>query len=180
MIEGEAVTGELDALVILHVLVAHGVDMVVVGGLAVAHHGFVRATKDVDVVPRPEPANMRSLWEALTTIGARPLSLGDFRSEELPAPFSLESLLLGGNWDLATRHGRLDILRHIEGALETDDDYARLRRNAEAAVFDFGTVWFAGYEDLLDLKTIAGRGQDLVDIRALREARGDTRPNGSG
>jgi len=35
-------------------------------------------------------------------------------------------------------------------------------------------VLFVGYNDLLDLKTIAGRGQDLVDIRALGEARGAT------
>jgi hypothetical protein len=36
------------------------------------------------------------------------------------------------------------------------------------------TVLFASYEDLIDFKNIAGRDQDLIDIRALREARGET------
>ena len=135
MNERSPMTGELDALAVFRALVDHDADGVIVGGLAVGHHGFVRATKDVDVVPRPGPENMRRLWEALASIEARPLALGDFRPAELPAPFSLESLLLGVNWDLATAHGRVDILQHIDGALETEDDYARLRANAEPAVW---------------------------------------------
>jgi len=34
----------------------------------------------------------------------------------------------------------------------------------------------SSYEDLIDFKNLAGRDQDLTDIRALREARGDIAP----
>ena len=44
---------QLDADTILRTLIAHDVEFVVIGGLAVGAHGFPRATKDVDVVPRP-------------------------------------------------------------------------------------------------------------------------------
>jgi hypothetical protein len=83
---------------------------------------------------------------------------------------------LGGNWDLSNRYGRLDVMQFLEGALEGPDDYQRLRREAVASDLGFGTVAFAGYEELLDLKQLAGREVDLIDVRALREARGDTAP----
>jgi len=35
-----------------------------------------------------------------------------------------------------------------------------------------GTVWFAGLDDLLEMKRAAGRDQDLMDITALRMAHG--------
>ena len=164
-----------DIPAILATLLDHDVRFVVIGGVAVAHHGYVRTTKDIDVVPEPGE-NLRRLWEALAEMDAEPLALGGLRPEELPARFTLQSLLEGGNWDLATDYGRVDILQYVTGKLERPDDYAGLVERADSARFDFGTVLFAGYEDLLDFKNLAGRDQDLIDIRALREARGDIGP----
>ena len=165
-----------DIPAILTVLVEHAVSFLVIGGVAVAHHGFVRATKDLDIVPAPDRANLSNLWEALVELKAQPLSLGDFRLEELPAPFNLEGLGGRGNWDLATMYGRIDILQYVVSKLETPEDYKRLDQTAEEARYDFGTVRYVSFEDLIDFKNIAGRDQDLIDIRALREARGDIAP----
>ena len=33
-----------------------------IGGVAVAFHAFVRATKDADIVPAPYPGNLDRLW----------------------------------------------------------------------------------------------------------------------
>jgi hypothetical protein len=164
-----------DVPAILSTLVEHEVAFVVIGGVAVAFHGYVRATKDLDLVPEPSQGNLARLWDALREMKAEPLALGDIRPEELPAPFTLESLFGLGNWDLATRHGRVDVLQYLVGKIESPEDYAGLAERAETARFDFGTVSFAGYEDLIDFKNLAGRDQDLTDIRALREARGDIR-----
>ncbi len=38
-----------------------GVDFIVIGGVAVGVHGFIRATKDLDIVPDPDPANLDRL-----------------------------------------------------------------------------------------------------------------------
>jgi hypothetical protein len=80
------------------------------------------------------------------------------------------------NRDLATKHGRIDVLQYVVGKVEAPDDHARLAERADRAHYDFGTVLFASYEDLIDFKNLAGRDQDLIDIRALREARGDIAP----
>ena len=38
-----------------------GVEYVLIGGLAVGAHGFPRATKDLDIVPAPDVANLQRL-----------------------------------------------------------------------------------------------------------------------
>ena len=163
-------------LAILATLVANDVEFLLVGGLAVAHHGYPRATKDIDVVPAPDSGNLARLRVALLELKAEMLAIGDFRPGELPVPLSVVALRGGANWDLRTAHGRLDVIQYLDGALETPEDYERLRSGAVPGRYPFGTVWVAGYDDLIDLKTLAGRDQDLIDIRALREANGDTAP----
>lgn len=46
---------------LIAVLFDGGVDYVLIGGLAVGAHGFPRATKDVDIVPAPDDANLNRL-----------------------------------------------------------------------------------------------------------------------
>ena len=165
-----------DVPAILATLIRNAVSFVVIGGVAVAHHGYVRTTNDIDIVPEPNEENLARLWNALAEMEARPLSLSDFRPEELPASFTLDRLLEFGNWDLATKYGRIDILQYVVGKLETPEDYERLAQAADETHFDFGTVRFPSFVDLIDFKNLAGRDQDMTDIRALREARGDIAP----
>jgi hypothetical protein len=93
----------------------------------------------------------------------------EFEDEELPDPLDPEALGLGGNWVLHTRLGRLDILQWIgEDAL-----WEKLAPAAvEAEIGDF-TVKMVSYEDLIALKEIAGRPEDLIDLQRLRQARGE-------
>jgi hypothetical protein len=48
-----------------------GVRYVIVGGLAVGAHGVIRATRDLDLVPDAEPANMDRLARILSDLGGR-------------------------------------------------------------------------------------------------------------
>jgi hypothetical protein len=59
-----------------------GVDYVLIGGLAVGAHGFPRATKDVDIVPRPRRREPRPLGERLRVIEAHNFGTGDFNPDE--------------------------------------------------------------------------------------------------
>lgn len=171
---GGARDAPLRALELLRVLVEHGVDFVVIGGFAVAAHGYERATKDVDVVPSPEIGNLARLVAALASLEARPFELKEFRLAELPVELDLDGLAKGGNWCVATRFGRLDVMQFVDRVLETADDYAALRGNALVVdIPGVGAVPYAGLDDLLLMKEAAGRDQDLVDIRAIREARGE-------
>jgi hypothetical protein len=50
---------------------AHGeVEVVLIGGYAVAYHGRPRATKDIDLVLEGSPANLERAAEALARFGA--------------------------------------------------------------------------------------------------------------
>lgn len=161
-------TEELDAETLLRTLVEHEVEFVVVGGLAVGFHGYARATKDLDVVPRPDPANNRRLYAALRTLAAEPIEVGEFRPDELPVPFGPGAFDAGGNWALRTTAGRIDVLQWLAGV----DGFEQLRANAAAATLArIGTVLFAGYEDLLAMKRAAGRPADRADVAALESVR---------
>ena len=53
-----------------------------IGGLALAAHGVVRGTKDVDIVPDPDPVNIKRLAAALAAMSAQ-VDLGDIDAAEL-------------------------------------------------------------------------------------------------
>lgn len=160
---------ELEADALLRRLLERGVDFVVIGGLAVAAHGYVRATKDLDVMPDPGRDNLARLLVALRDVHARPVETDEFRAEELPVQFDLDGLAGGGNWALRTDYGRLDVMQRVPGV----DGYGQLRTNALAVqVSDVGAVMFAGYDDLLSMKKAASRDVDLIDVARLEEARG--------
>jgi hypothetical protein len=161
----------LDADELLRVLLEHDVEFVVVGGFAVVAHGYTRATKDIDIVPRPTEKNRENLFAALAATDARPIKEGDLRAEEMPVAWTAEALSHGGNWALETRFGRLDVLQYIEG-VEAVESFSDLRARAFVVdVADVGSVAFAGYEDLVLMKEVAGRPRDLNDLAELREAR---------
>lgn len=156
---------------LLAVLAEHEVEFVVIGGVAVNAHGVIRATKDVDVVPRSTPENLARLWDALATVDAKPGELEGFRPEEMPVPWTLRSLIEGeGNWILHTRLGRIDVMQSVAGA----DGYEDLVRNALSATPpEVGRpILFAGLDDLIAMKQEAGRDQDMMDVTALRLANG--------
>ena len=50
---------------LLNTLVEDEVVFVIVDGCAVAAHGYVRATKGIDICPDPDPDNLRRLVDAL-------------------------------------------------------------------------------------------------------------------
>src|SRR5437773_866032 len=51
----------LRAYQVLATLREHHVEFVVIGGIALAAHGYIRGTKDVDIVPEPSPENLQRL-----------------------------------------------------------------------------------------------------------------------
>ena len=145
-----------------------GVEFIVIGGFAVSAHGHLRATKDLDIVPNPDPGNLARLAEALGGLNARVQGTEEFSEDEVVKP-DAEGLSRGGNFVLNTDHGRLDILQLVAPELE----YADLESAAvEDTVFGH-RVRFCGFDHLVAMKEAAGRPEDLIDLMRLREARGE-------
>lgn len=158
----------LEAEALLRVLAAHRVELVIIGGFALAAHGVIRGTKDIDIVPDPRSENIGRLAAALRELGAEVMLADDFSSSELGLAPDEDGLASGGNWVLRTNLGRLDVMQDVAGV----KSYESLREAAvERDVPGAGPFWFCGLDDLIAMKAAAGRPQDELDITSLQRAR---------
>lgn len=145
------------------------VEFVVIGGVAVGVHGFVRATKDLDIVPDPTPENLARLARVLTEIDAQHVGLEDFSPEEFPYdPTDPVQLAEGANFRLETSLGPIDIMQWVAG-IETDLAYGELAPQALSVRFRDAQIRVCGLEHLRTMKRAASRPQDLEDLRRLDE-----------
>lgn len=156
----------LDVEGLLAALDAASVRFVVIGGFAVGAHGYPRATKDLDIVPDPDPDNLRRLATVLADLDASVLGMEEFGEDEVIQP-DLAGLQMGGNFVLATNRGRLDIMQIVGPDLEYNDLEAAA---VEDEVFDH-RVRFCGFDHLIAMKEAAGRPEDEIDLQRLRESR---------
>lgn len=133
---------------------AHGVEYLLVGAYALAAHGRVRATGDLDVWIRPEPKNARRVMTALAEFGApvQGLSESDLTSADLVFQIGIAPL-------------RIDVLTAID-AVDFDDAW----RNRVESRFADQPVPVLSREDLIRNKRAAGRAQDLADLEWLEKS----------
>jgi hypothetical protein len=162
---GEPAIRPLDIEGLLAVLARHGVDYVVIGGVATQVHGHRRTTMDLDLTPDPDPENLTRLAAALDELEARPLDEGLAGAEISvgdPEGLALAAIVP----PLLTRHGQIHILKEPKGSRT----FERLRD--AALVIEIGGVEVAivSLDDLVRMKRAAGRPRDLDDIAALAEA----------
>jgi hypothetical protein len=145
-----------------------GVEYVLIGGLAVGAHGYPRATKDVDIVPGPEPANLERLAALLRALDAQHYGLGDFDPSEFPFdPHNAAERAEGRNFALSTRLGRLDVMQWVPG-IPGERAFEHLARGAVGTELNGRPVRVCSRGDLIAMKRAAGRPQDLVDLEELR------------
>jgi hypothetical protein len=152
--------GPFDPEALARTLNDHGVDYVVVGGVAAIRHGSRRTTLDLDIVPAPAPDNYRRLGEALAAIDAH---LRGVDAHLLGIdPRDPEELARGADLGLATDLGVLDVLQQLVGL-----DYPALRSRADPAQLGDQEIKVAHVDDLIAMKLRAGRPIDLQDIAAI-------------
>jgi hypothetical protein len=158
----------LQAEPLLRALGDHSVEFVIIGGFALSAHGVVRGTKDIDIVPDPDPTNLRRLAAALRALDAEIMLADDFDPAELGIEPDEHGLAMGGNWVLRTRLGRLDVMQDVAGlrSYQALRD-ASLKRDVPSA----GAFRFCGFDDLIAMKAAAGRPQDEIDVASLLRAR---------
>jgi hypothetical protein len=147
---------------LLSVFNTHRVKYLIVGGYAVSLHAQPRATKDIDILVRPDADNAESVYAALAMFGA-PLA------DLAPADFADRgSFFRMGREPLA-----VDILSEIPGV---DFDAAWERRvEGEIDLRTGLTANFISADDLVSAKLATGRPQDIADVAAIRQA-ATTRP----
>lgn len=135
------------------------VDYVVVGGFAVALHGAVRGTVDVDLVLRLTEKNFKNAEQAFIQLGLKarlPVDAAQvfhFRKEYI----NKRNLIA---WSFANPSNPIEIVEVI-----ITEDMAKIKK-----VFKkIGNISLpvASIKDLIKMKRKSGRKQDLLDIQAL-------------
>ena len=132
---------------------AQAVEHLVVGAHALAVHGHVRATKDLDVWVKPSRENAQKVMAALVEFGAvlHDLTIDDLSHPDLMFQIGLPPV-------------RIDIITAIDGV---EFDPAWLNR-IEANI-DGLAVPVLSRGDLIVNKRTAGRLQDLADVERLEQ-----------
>jgi hypothetical protein len=160
-------TDALNPEPLLRALHEAGVRHIIIGGFAVNAHGVIRPSRDLDIVPDPDPANLRRLAQLLAAIDARHVGLGDFDPDEFPFdPTRPEGLEGGANFRLETSLGDLDIMQWIAG-IEAEPAYTALAANALSGELGGVPLHVCGLDDLIAMKRAAGRPRDLDDLQRL-------------
>lgn len=155
-------------------LVSHGVNFVLIGGMAGIARGSSYPSYDLDVAYSREKANVSRLVSALKEIGVR------LRGAPADLPFQLDERTIenGANFTFVTPFGDLDILADVAGVRSYDELAAG---SEEKEIFGV-PVRVASLDHLIAMKSAANRPKDrnmveeyivLADEIRRREAEDD-------
>jgi hypothetical protein len=153
---------EFDLRGLLEALHEHDVRFVVIGGVAVGAHGYLRGTEDLDVVPDPEPANLRALGAALEALDS---TLPTVKGRRFDPEKDGTVILRGGNVSAETRFGGIDVVQRLDGVPE----YADLSADAVDSDLLGVPVRVCSLGRLREMKQGLGRTQDRLDLENLPE-----------
>jgi hypothetical protein len=153
--------------VIVAALQDAGVRYLVAGGLAVNAHGYLRFTKDVDIVVQLVPENIERAFAALTSAGYKPsvpITAAQFADAETRAGWIRDkNMQVLQFWSDTHRETPIDMF--VSEPFPFEVEYAR------AVVKPLGealAVRFVSIPTLIRMKELAGRAQDLIDIENLK------------
>jgi predicted nucleotidyltransferase len=139
---------------LLKSLNGRGVEYVIVGAYALAHHGVPRATGDLDILIRSTEDNALHVIRALKDFG---FEFPDLSAADLQEPETVVQL--------GVPPVRVDLITSLTG-LSWDEAYS----GREAAVYGGVPVFYIGREQLIANKRALGRKRDLADLEALGES----------
>lgn len=138
----------------LRLLGKYDVDYMVVGGYAVAVHGYPRFTKDLDVFYRNDDENTKRLKQALLEFGFPP----DHLKDEL---FSEEGTVI----QFGAPPCQIDLLNQISGV-----PYAEAVGHTVTVKYGEVEIRVIGKDQLLKNKTSTDRLKDKADAEEIRRA----------
>lgn len=154
---------------VLGALTDASVRYLVVGGVAVVLHGYLRTTADLDLVLHLEPENTRRAISALVDLGftpRAPVPAEDFADAEKRRQWvELKGLTVFSM--SSSRFPGFEVDLFVEEPFEFEKVFTRSLN----LTLNECSVRVVSLEDLISLKTKAGRPQDLADIHALRAIR---------
>lgn len=142
----------------IELLTFHRVEYLVVGGHAVAFHGYPRTTGDIDFWIEANDENARRMVRVLDQFG-----FAD--TEQIHGVLRRPGKLL----QLGVPPNRIDVLTSLSGV-----DFGEVSQRALLGELDGLSVRFIDLESLLRNKRSTGRPKDLADIAELERVAGSS------
>ena len=143
-----------------------GARYLLVGGLAVAAHGVLRFTADVDLVLDPDPAASGRAIAALKRLGYRPrapVAFEEFADSSARERWSREKgMTVFSVW--SSEHPATEIDLFLEAPFDFDRCHASARKFEVEPGLE---ATFVGRSELIDMKRKAGRPHDIQDASDL-------------
>ncbi|MEE4270594.1 MAG: DUF6036 family nucleotidyltransferase [Thermoanaerobaculales bacterium] len=148
-----------------------GVRYLVVGGVAVVLHGYLRTTGDLDLVVELSPENLDRALASLEESGFQPrppVPLRAFADPDTRRSWIEEkNLRVFSLWHPDFPGFEVDLF--VEEPFDFDEVW---KRRVEVEL-EATAAFIVALDDLVRLKSVSGRAQDLEDIEALEDlARG--------
>jgi hypothetical protein len=140
---------------LFRLLEEHRVDYMIIGGYAVAFHGYPRFTKDIDIFFDAAPENVARLRRALV----------DFAFAEIDLPQDAFSRM-GNILSFGVAPSRVDLLNQIDGV-----EFAAAKPNCVRGKYGKVEVTFIGRDDLIRNKRATSLAQDSVDAQNLQSGK---------
>ena len=136
----------------LKLLSEKNVEYVIVGGYAVAFHGYVRLTKDLDILFRNSTDNISRIRSALNGFGFPTESLDD-------VAFSEEGKIIR----MGVSPVMIELINAVSGIT-----FDEIWKNKVAGEYGSITVFYISLKDLLINKKASGRPRDIADYEELK------------
>lgn len=147
-----------DTAELLSLLSKHKTRYLIVGGEAVIYYGHARLTGDIDLLYEVTPTNAGKLFGALM----------EFWKGNVPGIDLEEELLKKGMiFQFGVPPNRIDLISEIEGVVFSRAWNRRRIQKISLHRRKF-TIFYIGLKDLIRNKQLAGRPQDLEDMKFLQ------------
>lgn len=140
---------------------AVGLEHVVIGGFSVIFHGYIRATKDSDLLVSDDPQTDAAIVRFLERTEAT--RLGDGKR------LTMDDVVGQHHLRVNSRHGIVDLMR---GGLPPLD-YDTVAERAVRDEWQGQAVRMASLASVVGFKRLAGRGQDRLDLDELEAVHGE-------
>lgn len=174
-------TGKPDVHRLIEVLDRHGVEYLLVGGVAANAYGAQRLTLDLDCLALRTIENLDRLGAAMRELNAR-LRVGGLTDEESAGlPGYIDGLRLArmeiSTW--RTDAGAFDVLADMPDRVGRRLRYEELEPRSSVVRYEGIVIRVAALEDVIASKEWADRPKDhdaLPELRRLRDAAGKKEP----
>ncbi|MEA2328033.1 MAG: hypothetical protein QOE68_2992 [Thermoanaerobaculia bacterium] len=155
---------------VFRLLNEHEIRYVIVGGIAVILHGSPRLTADLDIIIDLDPVNAGQAIDVLQRAGfiaEIPVDIRQFADENVRRGWMAEK-----NMKALSLHDRETPPTVIDLLAESPIAFEDLYRRARLVSLDEMTLRIASIPDLIVLKRLSGRPEDLRDIAELENMNG--------